>query len=395
MKKKKSRSCPRKKIVIDEDSLGRIGTYFSVLEDPRIERTKKHLLLDIIGVTLIAIISGCNSWVEVEEFGKLREEWLRKHFSLAHGIPSHDTIGRLFALLDSRTFQACFIEWMKDTIKTPRDVIAIDGKSICGSASKAHGKKAIHMVSAFSCAHGLVLGQEKCAEKSNEITAIPALLKQLDLRGTIVTIDAMGCQKEIAKAIVDKKSDFVFGLKGNQGKLHGNVKSIFRALHAEGYKHAQAVSFEADEKNHGRHENRKYTVIDYRPPEADLCMLFGREPWTGISSIAMVESTRTIGKKKTTETRYYISSLRNKGDQFVAAIRKHWSIENSLHWMLDVTFREDHSQVRTKNAAENFSIIRRTALNLLKMEKTYKASMNCKRLRASIDTDYLEKVLFR
>ncbi|MBU0683776.1 MAG: ISAs1 family transposase [Candidatus Omnitrophica bacterium] len=370
-----------------------ISKHFSGLEDPRVERTKRHLLMDIIGLTVCAVIGGCNSWVEVELFGKSKYKFLKKYLNLPNGIPSHDTIGRVFAALDPQTFERCFISWTRTLVDDIKNVIAIDGKSVCGSRQGILGKKAIHMVSAFSCAHRLVLGQIKTDEKSNEITAIPELLNVINIKGSIITIDAMGCQKAIAKQIVSGGGDYIFGLKGNQGNLHKEVQKIFDEAQTKEFRGYKYSFYETSEKAHGREEVRRYWTIEKRPIAADIAIFFGKEPWEGLQVIGMVESERKVGDKKSKERRYYISSMENNAEEFARAVRGHWRIENSLHWVLDVIFREDHSQVRVKNAAENFSIIRRIALNMIKNEKTFKGSINSRRLKAGWDNDYLVKIL--
>lgn len=393
---KKGKEAREEKIaqqMVREDFLSGIGIHFTKLSDPRIERTKRHLLLDIIGLTICGVICGCDCWVDIESFGKSKYKWLKQYFKLPNGIPSHDTIGRVFAMLDAKTFEDCFIGWMRELISDVKNVIAIDGKSVRGSARQRIGKKAIHIVSAFCCEHRLVLGQVKTEDKSNEITAIPELLAVLDLKGSIITIDAMGCQKAIAKQIVAEGGDYIFGLKGNQGNLHKEVKTKFNEYQANEFEGIEHSYYETREKSHGREEMRRYWTIAERPLTADIGIFFGKERWEGLKLIVKVESTRKMGNKISKENRYYISSLENDAKKIAHAVRSHWGIENNLHWMLDVAFREDHSQVRIKNAAENFSIIRRIALNLLKSEKTTRASINSKRLKAGWDNAYLIKVL--
>ena len=392
MKRSKKKNKGRK--TVDQNTLFvSIQENFSAIKDPRIERTKLHLLEDIIALTICAVIAGCESWVDVENYGKNKEEWLKTLLKLPNGIPSHDTIGRVFSLLDPESFQECFSSWMKSLVNNAKGIIAVDGKSVKGSAGACKGKKAIHMISAFACSNNLVIGQVKTEDKSNEITAIPELLRVLDLNGCVVTIDAMGCQKTIAKQITEQGGDYVFGLKGNQGNLHKEVKELFAECQKEDFKACSSSYHREEEKNHGRTEIREYWTVTEMPLIVDAEMIWRKERWKGLKIIGMVKSQRTIRGKTSTETRYYIGSLKNDAKAFAEAVRKHWYIENKLHWMLDISFREDECQVRNRNAAENFSTIRRIALNLLKQEKTAKGGVKAKRLQTGWNNDYLLKVL--
>lgn len=356
--------------------------HFSVMKDPRIERSRRHKLIDIVVIGVIGALCGGESWEDVQMIAEEKESWLRQFLELPNGIPSHDTISRVFARLSAREFELCFSDWMKDTAKlTEGEVIAIDGKRLRRSFDKASGKAAIHMVSAWATTNGVVLGQVKVDDKSNEITAIPKLLTVLGIKGCIVTIDAMGCQKDIATKIIDKEADYVFGLKGNQGGTLGAVEMHFDTTKAI------LDSVTTTDGDHGRIETRQYQVVEaHLIPE-----LAG---WPGCQSAAMVTSTREIGDKKSTESRYYISSLPPVATSLAKAIRGHWGIENSLHWVLDVEFDEDRSRVRLGEAPENLAVVRHVAINLLKREKSMKGSTGKKRLKCCMSNNYLGKVLF-
>ncbi len=356
--------------------------FFSGIKDPRVERTRDHLLTDIIYITIAAVISGAESWYDIEAFGKAKYDWLKKFLNLPNGIPTHDTFNRFFASLDPDELAKCFLEWTRSVSSlTEGEVISIDGKTLRGSRDQ--GKKSIvHMVSAWAGSNTMVLAQKKVDNKSNEITAIPALLEVLELKGCIVTIDAMGCQKTIASAIVDKQADYILALKGNQGELHEDVKESFRFMKSN------SMSEETD-LGHGRIEKRVCSVIN------DLSMVNQKDQWKGLCSIIKIEAERYIKSTGETqrETRYYISSLQGDAQQSNRSIRDHWKIENSLHWILDVAFKEDQDRKRTGNAAQNFSVINRIALNLLKNEISTKQGIKGKRLKAGWSNEYLEEIL--
>ena len=364
-----------------------ISEHFSCVSDPRMVNKSSHLLIDIISITICAVICGADDWTNVELFGRSKETWLKKFLKLPNGIPSHDTFGRVFSMILTEELEKAFLSWVKAIAEQVSGVVAIDGKTLRRSYDASSNKKAIHMVSAWAAENGLVLGQIKTAEKSNEITAIPALLELLEINGCIVTIDAMGCQKEIAAQIVEKKADYVLALKRNQEGLYDEVFELFQ--------HAQETNFdglpwdfhETEERHHGRHEIRRYWTI------TDLVMLTRVKEWPQLRTVGMVESECTCRGKTTREYRFYVSSLDGRAEPFAQAIRSHWGIENSLHWVLDMSFREDESRIRKGNAAENFSIIRRLALNLIKQEKSTKKSVKSKRLLAGWDDNYFLKIL--
>jgi predicted transposase YbfD/YdcC len=346
-------------------------------------------LEDILTIALCGVICGADNWVAIETFGQAREAWFRTFLSLENGIPTHDTFSRVFGALDPKAFQKCFIDWMSGIAEvTAGEVVAIDGKTLRRSFDRGAEKAAIHMVSAWATENGVVLGQEKTAEKSNEITAIPKLLALLDVKGAIVTIDAMGCQRTIAQAVVDRGADYVFGLKGNQGTLHTEVKTFFDDAAKTTFKeivHDQAETVDGD---HGRIEIRR-TVCT-----SEINWFEDKPDWAGLRSFAMVESERTVGDKTSVERRYFISSLPgNNATQMAHAIRRHWCVENQLHWTLDVAFREDECRSRKDHRPENFAVLRHMALNLLKKERSIKLGVPNKRLKAGWEHPYLLKVL--
>lgn len=372
-----------------ENPSATIAERFADLEDPRVDRTKLHPLINILVIALCAAICGADGWVEVELFGESKREWFAKFLDLSNGIPSHDTFGRVFGLLDAEQFQHCFINWMKavcDVLKG--QVVAIDGKALRRSHNRTIGKDAIYMVSAWATENELVLGQVKVDDKSNEITAIPVLLELLELSECIVTIDAIGCQKEIAQQIIDQGADYVLSLKSNQGRLYDHAQTLFEDARAIDF--ADCDYHRTVDKGHGRIEIRECWVTAH--PEY-LAALYKPEQWAGLQTAAMVCAERRVGEKIETETRYYISSLPGDAIQLSTAVRNHWHVENRLHWVLDVAFREDDSRIRTGNAAQNMAVLRHMALNLLKQEQSSKRSLRGKRLKAGWDEDYLTRVL--
>jgi predicted transposase YbfD/YdcC len=361
--------------------------HFSLLSDPRMEGKRRHKLEDIVTIAVTAMLCGADEWTAMEEFGRAKEAWLRQFLELPNGIPSHDTFGRVFALLDTEAFQSCFVAWTRSLVGDIEGVIAIDGKTLRRSHERGAGRGAIHMVSAFARENGMVLGQVKTEEKSNEITAIPKLLSALNVKGCTVTIDAMGCQKAIAKQIVRQGGDYLLAVKGNQEKLYDGVLRLFEEAEAVDFKGYEADVYETTEKGHGREETRRYMVLPTaeRLPES--------KRWTELRTVGVVEAQRTVKGKTTSEMRYYIGSFESDAKVFANAVRGHWSVENNLHWVLDIAFREDESRVRIGNAAANLGILRHIALNALKKEQTLKRGIKGKRLKAGWDESYLAKVL--
>jgi predicted transposase YbfD/YdcC len=359
--------------------------FFKKIPDHRVERRKLHSVEEILLVTFCGVIAGCDGWEDIEFFGKTKIDFFKKHLPFANGIPSDDTLRRFFRTLDPKIFETCFTEWVKSfQINLKSKVVALDGKTERHSFDGENNP--LHLVSAFASEVGLVLGQEKVANKSNEITAIPKLLDVLDLEGAIVTIDAMGCQYAIADKILDKKADYLLALKGNQSQLHDDVKLSFE----KPPKISKYASYEEIDGGHGRVEIRNCKVTK------DIGWLQERHPqWKGLRSIVEIESTRIIKTLTTNEKRYYISSLEAEPDKILSAVRQHWGIENRLHWILDVSFGSDQSRIRKGNATQNISVIRKCALNLLQQIKKDMPRASIRRLRklAGWDEDFLNTVL--
>ena len=361
--------------------------HFETLTDPRVERRKLHKLHDIIFITISSVICGCDEWNDIEEFGQIRYDWLKTILELPNGIPSHDTFNRVFSLLDPKELQHCFTSWIQAVAKvTEGSIISIDGKRMCNSGEDG-SKAIIHMVSAWSNANNMVLAQQKVNDKSNEISAIPALLDLLDIKGCLVTIDAMGCQQDIARKIVSKEADYILAVKNNQEHLYDDLQEAF-----EQDKHISShVQVNAD---HGRIEKRTCSIIK------DTDWICKEQNWTNIHTLIKIESERNskAGEAKAeVQTRYYISSHQGDAAFFNQAVREHWGIENKLHWTLDVAFGEDKSTKQAGNAAENFSFINKIALNVLKQyddkRGAQKVSIKTKRKKCGWDKDYLLKVL--
>ena len=365
--------------------------HFAALPDPRIERCKRHRLLDVVTIALCAVICGADTWVDVAEFGRSKEPWLRSFLPLPNGVPSHDTFGRVFAALDPAAFEAVFLGWVQAlATATAGQVVAIDGKTARRSHDRANGKGPLHLVSAWAGANCLVLGQVAVAEKSNEITAIPALLDALAVAGCVVTIDAMGCQTAIAAKIVAREADYVLALKDNHPALHEAAAFHFARARETGFAGLAHTAHEAVEKGHGRIDRRRCWATD---DPAVLAWLDPGRAWPGLRSVAAVEAERRRGDETTIETRYFVSSLPGDARAIAGAVRGHWGIENRLHWVLDVAFREDECRVRVGHAAENLAVLRHLALNLRRRERSAKVGVKAKRLKAAWDEAHLLTVL--
>jgi predicted transposase YbfD/YdcC len=360
--------------------------HFSALADPRQSVKVLYPLDEVLLLTLCAVLCGADGWVSVALFGKQKLAFLRRFLPFANGTPSHDQLGLIFGALDAAAFQNCFIAWTQSLARAVEGVVAIDGKTARRSFDRAGGKGAVHMISAWSSVHKLVLGARAVEEKSNEITAIPELLDLLAIKGAIVTLDAMGCQKKIAEKIIDKGADYVFGLKGNQGSLRDDVEELFSEQMASGFKEVAVARAAGCEADHGRIETREVFVVE------DIAWLKERHDWKGLRSIVMLVARRESAKGEEQERRFYISSLPADADKLASAIRAHWGVENSLHWVLDVHFRDDDCRIRKKNAPANFSAVKRATLNALR-KAPGKHSLKSKRLIAAWDEDYLAKTL--
>ena len=362
-----------------------LRSHFRHLNDPR--RCPLHPLLDILVIAICAVLCGANDWQQVATFGRQRRAWLERFLTLPHGIPCHDTFERLFDRLNPRAFAAAFGRWMQALAQhLGLRQIAIDGKTLRGSAADSKGLGPLHLVSAWATANHLALGQVVVDSQSNEIAAIPPLLELLDLRGALVTLDAMGCQKAIARKIIDGGGDYVLTVKDNQGQLRADIQQALVAACETDFAGLDYDTYEVEERGHGRQECRCYTVLH------STAGIGQAEAWAQLTTIGVCYSTRTVGGKTSEETRYFIGSRRAKARVYGAALRNHWRIENNLHWQLDVTFAEDKSRIHGRNGAANFAALRKLALSLLKQHPS-KESIACKRLHAALDVNFLEEIL--
>lgn len=360
--------------------------HFKDMPDPR-QRSKVIYPLDeVLLLCLLAVLGGAETFTDIARFGETKIQLLRRFRPFRDGTPAHDHLGDIFATLDAKEFQRCFVAWVAGLTGAPVDVIAIDGKTLRRSYQKKGGKEPIHMVSAFAARQRLVLGQVKVAEKSNEIVAIPALLAMLAIEGAIVTIDAMGCQRDIAQEILNKKADYVLALKGNQGTLREDVEVFTAEQKANGFKDTKVSRHETVDGDHGRIVTRTYTAIH------DVDWIQERHDWPGLKGVVMVESTREIGDKVERETRFYITSLVMLASQLGPVIRSHWAVENSLHWVMDMTFRDDECRIRTDHAPANFTTIKHMAHNLIRRAPG-KDSLRLKRKVAAWDDDFLASLV--
>lgn len=366
-----------------------ISQAFCDLSDPRVNRTKRHPLTNIITISICAIICGCDDFCSIEEYGKSKQEWFEEFLDMPHGIPSHDTFSDVLNRLDSKEFSRAFTNWVAKLGDLKDDIVAIDGKVMRRTLDRAKGNAATHLVSAWSVKNNLCFGQVKVSDKSNEITAIPALLKLLDIKGATITTDAMGCQFEIANQIVEKEADFVLALKGNQGEFHDDIKAYLNNKISNDFSDTEYNYFKSVDGDHGRIEQREVWITH------GIEWLIKRHPrWQAVKSIIVINSLREKSEKISKEKRYFISSHTGKTAEFMAyAIRAHWAVENRLHWQLDVSFNEDQSRLRRGNGAENMALMNKIALNLLKNEKTVKVGVKNKRLKSGWDNAYMMKVL--
>jgi predicted transposase YbfD/YdcC len=365
-----------------------IGEFFSGISDPRQGWKIRHNLTDIMTITICAVICCADTWEDIRNYAESKKKWLETFLELPNGIPSEDTFARVFSLINPKEFEQRFMEWMHAVAEeTNGDIIPVDGKTLRRSYDKKSGKSAIHMVSAWSSVNGCVLGQVKTEEKSNEITAIPELLKILDLHGCIVTVDAMGTQKKIAEQIIEGGGDYLQAVKENQKSLHEEISIFFQDSIERGFEKVDFSFFEESDNGHGRSEHRKYWTVK------DVSLLGMKDDWKGLNTLCMTESERTVDGKTSSEQRFFIASKKMNAESFAKACRKHWNIENSLHWSLDVAFREDECRIRKGFASENLAVVRHIALNLLKNEKTVRNGIKAKRLMAGWKNNYLIKVL--
>ena len=372
---------------MEESASARLFDSFAHVSDPR-RANARHRLFDIFVIALCAVISGAEGWEDMEEYGQAQAEWFQQFLELPHGIPSHDTFRRVLSRLQPDELTQCFVSWtaaLRESLDG--DIVAIDGKTLRRSFDHATSHGAIHMVSAWANANRLVLGQLKVEDKSNEITAIPQLLKMLDVEGAIVTIDAMGCQKEIAQTITEQGAEYVLALKDNHPTLHEEVQLVFEDVQAERLDAITSEHHTTIDADHGRLETRHYWMT------SDIECLGVKASWANIASVGLVESSREVRGEVAMEQRFFLTSLPCDAIRFAQAVRGHWGVENSLHWVLDVSFREDDCRIRRGHGAQNLAVLRQMALNLLRRESGHKRGIKARRRRAGWDRDYLLQVL--
>ncbi len=362
--------------------------HFQDLEDPRWPRYKLHKFNDLLFIAICATLSGADGWSDIEQFAHAKKDWLRRYLELPHGLPSDDTFRRVISRINPEAFEACFRSWISSVVDhTDGELIAIDGKTLRGSYDRDDDKAALCMVSAWASAERLILAQERVSDKSNEITAIPALLSALELSGCLVTLDAMGTQRTIAGQIIDQDGDYVLALKSNHPTLYEDVRTFFKEAQAQQYQGIDHNFCEQTDAGHGRIEVRRCWAV------GDINWLRHQDRWAGLRSLVLVEARRIVGQQESLEQRYYITSVAPVASKLLAAVRGHWGIENQVHWVLDVSFSEDRSRIRKGYGAANMSLLRRLTLNLIRQEQTVKSSLKQKRKRAGWDNRYLEKVL--
>lgn len=367
-----------------------LSTYFDDIPDPRVDRTKQHLLKDILVITILATIAGADGWEDIENYGISKQQWLEEFLELPNGIPSDDTFRRVFEKLDPKVLEHKLSQWLQQIMgSVVQEIIPIDGKSLRGSYDREKGLKNLHLVTAWASEQRLVLGQVKVEDHSNEITAIPALLELIDISGAIITIDAMGTQTEIIRLIRQKKADYVVALKSNHPTLYTQVKDWFETARSQEFTGVEISHDSRTEKGHHRVETRKIWAVSV----AQIGRLYKQEQWSGLRTIVIVERVRHLWNKSTHEVQFYLSSLPVDAQQNGRAIRQHWGIENQVHWSLDVTFNEDKSRIRSLNSPQNFALVRRIALNAVNQETTLQRSLRQKRKRAAMNNDYMIQIL--
>ena len=374
---------------IDEIQNNLLG-YVEEIEDPRVQRTQKHILKEILAIAILAVIAGSQGWEDMENYGIAKQEWLSKFLELPHGIPSDDTFRRVFERIDPESLQKCLEKWVNSIMNSIQgEIIPIDGKTLRGSYDRNKGQSALHTVTAWASQQRLVLGQVKVEDHSNEITAIPALLELLDIEGAIITIDAMGTQTKIVEQIRDQKADYILTLKANHPTLLAEVKQWFTDTQTQGWGSIDHDYYKTVTKGHNRTEKRYVWAI----PVAAMGGLYQQEQWSGLQTIVVVERIRHLWNKTTHDIQFYLTSLPPNAQFLCHAIRTHWSIENNLHWTLDVTFREDQCRIRSEYSPQNFALLRRLALNVLHQEKTFKRSLRQKMKQAAMNNNYMMTVL--